>query len=170
MLGALMLYGLKPGPMLFTTSPDFVWALIASMFVGNVILLIMNLPMVPLFALSLRISYSILYPIIIVICMIGVYSLSSSMFDVWMMLVFGVAGYFMKKYDISGAPLVIGLVLGPILEQSLYRSLSLAHGDMTVFVTRPISATLLGIAVVMSIFVSFKSIKRVRKQLTEEDS
>ncbi len=170
MLGALMLYGLKPGPMLFTTSPDLVWALIASMFVGNVILLIMNLPMVPLFALSLRISYSILYPIIIVICMIGVYSLSGSMFDVWTMLVFGVAGYFMKKYDISGAPLVIGLVLGPILEQSLYRSLSLAHGDITVFVTRPISATLLGIAVVMSIFVSFKSIKRVRKQLTEEES
>ena len=139
------------------------------MFVGNVIL-IMNLPMVPLFALSLRISYSILYPIIIVICMIGVYSLGSSMFDVWLMIFFGIAGYFMKKYDISGAPLVIGLVLGPILEQSLYRALSLAHGDMTTFVRRPVSATLLGIAVVMSIFVSFKSIKRVRKQLTEEES
>lgn len=169
MLGALMLYGLKPGPMLFTTSPDFVWALIASMFVGNVILLIMNLPMVPLFALSLRISYSLLYPIIIVICMIGVYSLNSSMFDIWMMWVFGIIGYFMKKYDISGAPLIIGLVLGPILEQSLYRALSLAHGSMLVFVTRPISATLLGIAVVMSIFVSLKTIKTVRKQLSDEE-
>ncbi len=168
MLGALMLYGLKPGPMLFTTSPDFVWALIASMFVGNVILLIMNLPMVPLFALSLRISYSLLYPIIIVICMIGVYSLNSSIFDIWMMWVFGIIGYFMKKYDISGAPLIIGLVLGPILEQSLYRALSLAHGSMLVFVTRPISATLLGIAVVMSIFVSLKTIKTARKQLSEE--
>lgn len=168
MLGALMLYGLKPGPMLFTTSPDFVWALIASMFVGNVILLIMNLPMVPLFALSLRISYSLLYPIIIVICMIGVYSLNSSIFDIWMMWVFGIIGYFMKKYDISGAPLIIGLVLGPILEQSLYRALSLAHGSMWVFVTRPISATLLGIAVVMSIFVSLKTVKSVRKQLSEE--
>ena len=83
---------------------------------------------------------------------------------------FGIAGYFMKKYDISGAPLVIGLVLGPILEQSLYRALSLAHGDMTIFVRRPVSATLLGIAVVMSIFVSFKSIKKVRSQLAEEDS
>ena len=168
MLGALMLYGLKPGPMLFTTSPDFVWALIASMFVGNVILLIMNLPMVPLFALSLRISYSLLYPIIIVICMIGVYSLNSSIFDIWMMWVFGIIGYFMKKYDISGAPLIIGLVLGPILEQSLYRALSLAHGSMLVFVTRPISATLLGIAVVMSIFVSLKTVKTIRKQLSEE--
>jgi putative tricarboxylic transport membrane protein len=168
MLGALMLYGLKPGPMLFTTSPDFVWALIASMFVGNVILLIMNLPMVPLFALSLRISYSLMYPIIIVICMIGVYSLNSSIFDIWMMWVFGIIGYFMKKYDISGAPLIIGLVLGPILEQSLYRALSLAHGSMLVFVTRPISATLLGIAVVMSIFVSLKTVKTIRKQLSEE--
>jgi putative tricarboxylic transport membrane protein len=168
MLGALMLYGLKPGPMLFTTSPDFVWALIASMFVGNVILLIMNLPMVPLFALSLRISYSLLYPIIVVICMIGVYSLNSSIFDIWMMWVFGIIGYFMKKYDISGAPLIIGLVLGPILEQSLYRALSLAHGSMLVFVTRPISATLLGIAVVMSIFVSLKTVKTIRKQLSEE--
>jgi len=169
MLGALMLYGLKPGPMLFTTSPDFVWALIASMFVGNVILLIMNLPMVPLFALSLRISYSLLYPIIIVICMIGVYSLNSSMFDIWMMWVFGIIGYFMKKYDISGAPLIIGLVLGPILEQSLYRALSLAHGSILVFVTRPISATLLAIAVVMSIVVSLKTIKTVRKQLSDEE-
>jgi putative tricarboxylic transport membrane protein len=169
MLGALMLYGLKPGPMLFTTSPDFVWALIASMFVGNVILLIMNLPMVPLFALSLRISYSILYPIIIVICMIGVYSLNNSIFDIWMMWVFGIIGYFMKKYDISGAPLIIGLVLGPILEQSLYRALSLAHGSMMVFVTRPISATLLGIAVVMSIFVSLKTIKTMRKQLSDNE-
>jgi TctA family transporter len=136
--------------------------------VGNVILLIMNLPMVPLFALSLRISYSLLYPIIIVICMIGVYSLNSSIFDIWMMWVFGIIGYFMKKYDISGAPLIIGLVLGPILEQSLYRALSLAHGSMWVFVTRPISATLLGIAVVMSIFVSFKAVKTARKQLSEE--
>jgi putative tricarboxylic transport membrane protein len=169
MLGALMLYGLKPGPMLFTTSPDFVWALIASMFVGNVILLIMNLPMVPLFALTLRISYSLLYPVIIVICMIGVYSLNSSMFDIWMMWGFGIIGYFMKKYDISGAPMIIGLVLGPILEQSLYRALSLAHGSMLVFVTRPISATLLGIAVVMSIFVSFKTVKTVRKQLSDEE-
>jgi putative tricarboxylic transport membrane protein len=169
MLGALMLYGLKPGPMLFTTSPDFVWALIASMFVGNVILLIMNLPLVPLFALSLRISYSILYPIIIVICMIGVYSLNSSIFDIWMMWVFGIIGYFMKKYDISGAPLIIGLVLGPILEQSLYRALSLAHGSILVFVTRPISATLLAIAVVMSIFVSLKAVKTMRKQLSDDE-
>jgi len=170
MLGALMLYGLKPGPMLFHTSPDFVWALIASMFVGNVILLIMNLPMVPLFALSLRISYSILYPIIILICVIGVYSLNSNAFDVWVMLLFGVAGYFMKKYDISGAPLIIGLVLGPIMEKNLYRALALGQGKISVFVTRPISAVLLGIALVMTIVVCFKTVKMMRTQIGEDES
>jgi len=169
MLGALMMYGLKPGPMLFHTSPDFVWALIASMFVGNVILLIMNLPMVPLFALSLRVSYSILYPIIVLICVIGVYSLNTNIFDVWVMLLFGVIGYFMKKYDISGAPLIIGLVLGPIMEHSLYRALALGQGKISVFVTRPISAVLLGIALVMTITVCFKTIKTMRTQIGEEE-
>lgn len=170
MLGALMLYGLKPGPMLFHTSPDFVWALIASMFVGNTILLIMNLPMVPLFALSLRLSYSILYPVIILICVIGVYSLNSNAFDVWVMLLFGIAGYFMKKYDISGAPLIIGLVLGPIMEKNLYRALALGQGKISVFVTRPISAVLLGIALVMTIVVCFKTVKMMRTQIGEDES
>jgi putative tricarboxylic transport membrane protein len=168
MLGALMLYGLRPGPMLFTTNPDFVWTLIASLFVGNIILLIMNLPMVPLFAYTLRLSYSILYPAILLVCIIGVYSVNNSVFDVWTMLIFGVAGYFMKKYDIPGAPMVIGLVLGPTLEQSLYRALSLGHGDITVFVTRPISAVLLGIAAVMTVAVFFKQIKMMRKEIREE--
>jgi len=168
MLGALMLYGLKPGPMLFKTNPDFVWALIASLFIGNVILLIMNLPMVPLFACTLRLPYGLLYPVIILICVTGVYSLNSSVFHVWAMLIFGVAGYFMKKYDIPGAPMIIGLVLGPILEQSLYRALALAHGDITVFVTRPISAVLLGIAVLMTVAVSFKTIKIMRTKFGDE--
>jgi putative tricarboxylic transport membrane protein len=95
--------------------------------VGNIILLIMNLPMVPLFAYTLRLSYSILYPAIILICITGVYSVSSSIFDVWSMLLFGVAGYFMKKYDIPGAPMIIGLVLGPLMEHSLYRALALGQ-------------------------------------------
>lgn len=169
MLGALMIYGLRPGPMLFVTSPDFVWALIASMFVGNVILLIMNLPLVPLFAASLRIPYRFLYPSILLICVIGAFSLNNSVYDVWMMLIFGVLGYFMKKYDISGAPMVIAIVLGPMLENALYQALSLSHGDMTIFLTRPISATLLGIAALMAIAVSFKTVKMKRAMIDEED-
>ena len=165
-----MLYGLRPGPMLFKTNPDFVWTLIASMFIGNFILIIMNLPMVPLFAYTLRLPYSILYPAILLICMVGVYTLNNNVFDVWAMLIFGIAGYFMKKYDIPGAPMVIGLILGPILETSLYRALSLAHGDITVFVTRPISAVILGIAAVMTVAVLFKTIKIMRQQIGEEES
>ncbi len=170
LLGGMMLYGLKPGPMLFKTNPDFVWTLIASMFIGNFILIIMNLPMVPLFAYTLRLPYSILYPAILLICMVGVYTLNNNVFDVWAMLIFGIAGYFMKKYDIPGAPMVIGLILGPILETSLYRALSLGHGDITVFVTRPISAVILGIAAVMSVAVLFKTIKIMRKEVGEEKS
>jgi putative tricarboxylic transport membrane protein len=169
MLGALMLYGLRPGPMLFTTNPDFVWAIIASMFVGNIILIIMNLPMVPLFALSLRVPYRYLYPAILLICVIGAYSLNNNVYDVWVMLLFGVFGYFMKKFDIPGAPLVIALVLGPMLEYNLYRALGLARGDITTFVTRPISATLLAIAVIMTIGVTFKTVRMKRALIEEED-
>jgi putative tricarboxylic transport membrane protein len=169
MLGALMLYGLKPGPMLFTTSPDFVWALIASMFVGNIILIIMNLPLIPLFALSLRIPYRYLYPAILLICIIGAYSISSNAYGVWVMLIFGVIGYFMKKYDISAGPLVIALVLGPMLEYNLYRALALSRGDVTTFFTRPISGTLLAIAAVMSIVVMFKTVRMKRSVIEEED-
>jgi putative tricarboxylic transport membrane protein len=170
LLGGMMLYGLRPGPMLFKTNPDFVWAVIASMFIGNFILIIMNLPMVPLFAYTLRLPYSILYPAILLICMVGVYTLNNSIFDVYAMLVFGVAGYFMKKYDIPGAPMVIGLILGPMLEQSLYRALSLAHGNIATFVTRPISAVLLGIAAVMTLAVLFKQVKVVRKQIADDNA
>lgn len=169
MLGALMLYGLRPGPMLFTTSPDFVWALIASMFIGNVILVIMNLPMVPLFAMALRVPYSYLYPAILLICIIGAFSLSINVYDVWVMLIFGIFGYFMKKYEIPGGPLVIALVLGPMLEYSLYQALALSLGDVTTFITRPISGTLLGVAAIMTIAVSFKTVRMKRSMLEDED-
>jgi putative tricarboxylic transport membrane protein len=169
MLGALMMFGLKPGPMMFTTNPDLVWALIASMFIGNVILIVMNLPMIPMFALGLRIPYRYLYPGILLICIIGAYSLSSSLYDVGVMLIFGVVGYFMKKYDIPGAPMVIALILGPLLEYNLYRALALSRGDVTVFFTRPISATLLGIAAALTIAFSFKTVRIKRKMLEEKE-
>lgn len=169
MLGALMLYGLKPGPMLFATSPDFVWALFASMFIGNIILVIMNLPMVPLFAASLRVPYRYLYPTILLICIIGAYSLNTNVFDVFTMLVFGVVGYFMKKYDIPGAPMAIALVLGPMIEYSLYQALALAYGDVTTFIKRPISATLLIITALMTIAVCFRIVRIKRAMIEEED-
>jgi putative tricarboxylic transport membrane protein len=169
-LGAMILYGIKPGPLLFHTSSDLVFTLIAAMFVGNAVLLIMNLPMVPLFAYSLRIPYGLMYPGIIVVCVIGAFSLSNSFFDVWVMFIFGIFGYFMKKHDIPMAPLVIALVLGRMLELSLYQALSLAHGDITTFVTRPISACLLGITAAMTIAIFFKILRTMRKKIGEEDN
>ena len=169
MLGALMLYGLKPGPMLFTTNPDFVWALIASMFLGNIILIIMNLPLIPFFALGLRIPYRYLYPAILLICIIGAYSLQTNVYGVWVMLIFGVIGYFMKKYDVPAGPLVIALVLGPMLEYNLYRALALSRGDVTTFFTRPISGTLLAIAIVMSIVIAYRTIRKKGRVIEEED-
>lgn len=169
MLGALMLYGLKPGPMLFTTNPDFVWALIASMFLGNIILIIMNLPLIPFFALGLRIPYRYLYPAILLVCIIGAYSLQTNVYGVWVMWIFGIIGYFMKKYDVPAGPLVIALVLGPMLEYNLYRALALSRGDVTTFFTRPISGTLLAIAVVMSIMIAYRTIRRKERVIEEED-
>lgn len=168
MLGALILYGLKPGPMLFAQSGDFVWALIASMFIGNIILIIMNLPMIPIFAYSLRIPYGLMYPAIILICIIGGYSLNTNVWDVWLIIIFGIIGYVFKKCDIPAAPLVIALVLGPMMEYALYQALNLSHGSMATFVTRPISAILLGIAVLMTIAVMSKTV-RMKRAMLEED-
>ena len=169
MLGALMLYGLRPGPMLFTTNPDFVWAIIASMFIGNIILLIMNLPMVPVFAMSLRLPYHYLYPGILLVCIVGAFSVNNSVYDIWVMWIFGIIGYFMKKYDIPAAPLVIALVLGPMLEYNLYRALALSLGDASTFFTRPISATLMAITAIMIVAVSFKGVRSKRSVVEEED-
>jgi len=143
MLGAMMMWGLRPGPLLFVQHPDFVWGIIASMYVGNVVLLILNLPLVPLFAAMLRVPYAILYPFILILCATGVYSLDSSMFEVYLMFFFGVIGYFVKKLDFPPAPIVLALILGPMVERALYQSLTISHGSFSIFVTRPYSAVFL---------------------------
>jgi putative tricarboxylic transport membrane protein len=168
MLGALILYGLKPGPMLFVENADFVWAVMASMFIGNIILIVLNLPLVPLFASVLRISYALIYPAILIICVVGAYAISTGLFDVGLMLLFGVAGYFMKKAEIPPAPMLLALLLGPMLERALYQALNLAHGNLLVFVQRPISATLLAISVLMSIAAGFKTVRRARAVLKDD--
>jgi len=147
-----------------------VWALIASMFVGNIILVIMNLPMVPLFAMSLRFPYHYLYPPILMICIVGAFSVNNSVYDIWVMWIFGIFGYFMKKYDIPAAPLVIALVLGPMLEYNLYRALALSLGDISTFFTRPISATLMAITGLMIIAMFFKAVRSKRSMLEEEEN
>jgi putative tricarboxylic transport membrane protein len=124
MLGALIMFGLRPGPEMFTTNSGLVWAVIASMYIGNVILLVMNLPLAGLFARMLQIPYSWIYPPIIAICMTGVLAHANSVEDCWVMFGFGVLGWMMKRYDWPAAPMVLGLVLGPLFENTLRQSLT----------------------------------------------
>jgi putative tricarboxylic transport membrane protein len=146
MLGALVMFGLRPGPALFDQNPEFVWSVMASMYVGNAMLLVLNLPLVGVFAYLLRTPYALMYPVILALCVIGVYSQSNSVDDVLLMSLFGGAGYFMKKYDYPAAPLVLGLVLEPLFENALRQSLTISRGEFAPLFLRPISLSLYLIA------------------------
>jgi putative tricarboxylic transport membrane protein len=149
MLGALIMFGLRPGPAMFDSNPEFVWTVMASMYVGNVMLLIVNMALVGLFVYMLRAPYGLMYPVILCLCIIGVYSQSNSMDDLWVMLVFGLIGFFMRKYDYPAAPLVLGLVLCPLFENALRQSFTLSQGAIWPVISRPITATLLLITAVI---------------------
>jgi putative tricarboxylic transport membrane protein len=149
LLGAFIMHGLQPGPRLFSTNPQFVWAIIASMFIGNLLLLIMNLPLAGAWAKIAAVPQRILFPIILAVSIIGCYSLKGSMLDVEIMLLFGVVGYIFKKADIPLAPMILTFVLGAQMENSLVQSLTIFHGDITQFVQQPIPAALLGITAVV---------------------
>jgi putative tricarboxylic transport membrane protein len=143
MLGGLMMWGLRPGPLLFEKNPEFVWGLIASQYIANVMLLILSTAFIPLFVRALRVPYAILMPLIIVFCITGAYSLKNSVWDVGQMLVFGVLGYAMNKLGYSPAALVLALVLGPLAERALRQSLIISDAGMGIFFLRPISAVLM---------------------------
>jgi len=159
LLGGLILWGYRPGPLLIQEHPELFWGLVASMYVGNLLLLVLNLPLVPLFAQILRLPNYMLLPFILGISAVGVYSVNNSLFDVWLMALFGLLGYVMRKLDFPPAALILGLVLGDIIERALRQSLMMSQGDLSIFVTRPISATLLLIAVVL---LCLPAVRRVR--------
>jgi putative tricarboxylic transport membrane protein len=142
MLGGLMMWGLRPGPLLFEKNPDFVWGLIASMYIGNVMLVILNIAFIPLFVRALRVPYNVLMPLIIVFCVTGAYAQSHKVWDVGQMLVFGVVGYLMRRLDYSPAALTLALVLGPLAERALRQSLIISDAGVGIFFLRPISAVL----------------------------
>jgi len=148
MLGALMLWGLRPGPLLFEKNPDLVWGLIASMYIGNVLLLILNLPLIGLWVRLLLVPPRILMPLILLFCFTGTYAVSANPFDLWVMVIFGVLGFVLQRFGYPVAPIVLGLILGPMLETHFRRALIVSRGDYTVFVQRPIAAALLAIAAV----------------------
>ena len=141
-----MMYGLQPGPMLFVTNPDFVWAVIASMYIGNVMLLVLNLPLIGLWVRIVRIPFYILGPLIVFCALVGTYSVRFQTFDIWIMLLFGVIGYFMRKLGFPIAPMVLASVLAQMLETSLGQSLLISWGSPWIFFTRPISAVFMALA------------------------
>lgn len=162
LMGAFMMNGLIPGPFLFKEHSDFVWAVIASLYIGNLILVILNLPLIPMWVAILRVPYSILFALILGFCVVGSYSLDNSVFDIGVMLGFGVAGYLFKKLDIPLAPLALTLILGPLMERGLRQSLEISRGDFTIFFTRPISLGLLVIAAIFVAVSTFQTVKQLR--------
>src|SRR5689334_2273695 len=164
LLGGLLIWGLQPGPLLFVEQKDFVWGLIASMYLGNIVGLIVVLTCVPLFAAILRIPFSVIAPIIIVICAIGAYTVHNSMFDVWMMVVFGVAGYVFKKLQYPLAPLVLALVLGDMAENSFRQAMLVSQGDLMIMVSNPLVGTITGLALLLLVWpLVSRLLAKVRK-------
>jgi putative tricarboxylic transport membrane protein len=150
-------------------NPELFWGLVASMYVGNVMLLILNLPLIPLFAQILKLPVYILYPVILGISLVGVYTVSGSLFDCYMLAVFGLLGYLMRRLDYPSAPLILGLVLGDSMERALRQSLMMSQGDLSILVSRPISATMLILAVLLLIMPLFRKFNSWRVKAIEEN-
>ena len=159
LLGGMVIWGLTPGPRLFTDQPEFVWGLIGSFYVSNVFALLVNLSFIPLFIWMLRMPFTVLAPLIFILSVVGGYAATQDMHDVWLMLIFGLGAYFLRKLDYPLAPAVLAIVLGPIAEPTLRQSLLLSSGDATIFLTRPIAGPITVIAIILILLPAFKVIK-----------
>ena len=168
MIGAMMIQGIAPGPQVMTERPQLFWGMIASMWVGNLMLVVLNLPLIGMWIKLLTVPYRLLYPAILVFCGIGVYSVNNSSFDIYMMAIFAVLGYVWVKLECEPAPLILGFILGPMMEENLRRAMLLSRGDPSVFVTKPISAVLLGVSLLLLIIVLSPSIKKKREEAFQE--
>ncbi len=169
MVGAMTIKGIQPGPQVMTSNPELFWGLIASMWIGNLMLIILNLPLIGLWIKLLTVPYRMLYPAIMVFCCIGLYTLNNNNFDVYAGALFGIVGYIFYKLECEPAPLLLGFILGPMMEENLRRALLLSRGDWTAFVTRPLSAFLLLAAVAMIGVVTLPSIKKKRAETFKEE-
>jgi putative tricarboxylic transport membrane protein len=149
LMGAFLIHGVQPGPLLIKEHPEIFWGVVTSMYMGNAMLLVLNLPLIGLWIQLLKVPYRILFPLILLFCMIGVYSISSNIWDIVIMLIFGVLGYLMKKLEYEPVPLVLAFVLGRMVEESLRQSLVLSRGSLMIFVSRPISGAFLVAAAVL---------------------
>src|SRR5450830_935464 len=169
MVGAMTIHNIQPGPQVMTSNPSLFWGLIVSMWIGNLMLVILNLPLIGIWVKLLTVPYRYLYPAILVFCCIGVYTVNNSTFDVFMTAAFGLLGYVFIKLGCEGAPLLLGFVLGPMMEENFRRSLLLSRGDFTVFFTRPISLGLLVAAALLVLVVALPSIKNKREEAFQEE-
>jgi putative tricarboxylic transport membrane protein len=168
LLAALVLWGFKPGPLFIPENPALFWGLVASMYIGNLMLLVLNLPLVPLFAQVLRAPVYVLYPLILGISIVGVYSTSGSLFDVWLLAGFGLAGYLMRKLDYPSAPLILGVVLGGAMERALRQSLMMSDGSISILVSRPVSAVMLSLALLILLIPLFSTVNTWRLRALEK--
>lgn len=159
-LGALMIHGVKPGPMFIVEQPILFWGLIASFFIGNIILVILNIPLISLWVSILKIPKKILFPVIITLMLIGIYSINKNVFDIYMLGIFGLVGYILMRCDYEFAPMLLGFVLGPLMEENLRRALVISRGDLTSFIDRPISMSILLICISLIIYSIFNYIKK----------
>ena len=169
MVGAMTIHNIQPGPQVMTSNPALFWGLIASMWIGNLMLIILNLPMIGVWVKLLTIPYRHLYPAILVFCCIGVYSVNNTTFDIYLTAAFGIIGYLFNKLECEAPPLLLGFVLGPMMEENFRRALLLSRGDFTVFVTRPLSASLLFLALILVALVSVPAFKKTREEAFVED-
>ena len=169
MVGAMTIHNIQPGPQVMTNNPALFWGLIASMWIGNVMLIILNLPLIGMWVKLLTIPYRHMYPAILVFCCIGVYTVNNTTFDIYLTALFGILGYIFSKLECEPAPLLLGFVLGPMMEEYFRRALLLSRGDFTVFLTRPLSCGLLIAAVLMVALVSLPSFKRTREEAFVEE-
>jgi len=154
-VGALMIHGIQPGPLFISKYPELFWGVVASMYVGNGLLLVLNLPLIGIWVRVLKIPYSVLFPLIFLFCLIGVYSLNNNVVEIFIMIAFGIIGFLMRKAGFEGAPFLLALVLGPIMETSLRQSLLISRGSFRIFFSRPISAVLIvmGMALLATSFI-----------------
>jgi TctA family transporter len=168
MVGAMMIQGIQPGPQVIVNQPDLFWGVITSMWLGNAMLVILNLPMIGLWVALLRVPFRLMFPAIVLFCCIGTYSAGNTVFDIWVMLIFSALGVFFYKVGAEPAPFVLGFVLGPMMEENFRRAMYISRGDPLVFVERPISALLLTMAVVLLVILVLPSIRAKREEVFQE--
>ncbi len=169
MVGALMIQGVQPGPQVMTSQPQLFWGVIASMWLGNLMLIILNLPLIGLWVSLLRVPYRIMFPAIVLFCCIGTYSVTNTVFDIWVMLLFGLLGVFFYKVGAEPAPFVLGFVLGPLMEENFRRAMYLSRGDPMIFLERPISAGLLLAAAALFIILVLPAVRSKREEVFQEE-